>query len=98
MLSVGAHDRPQLDGRWRLRPQGVHAFVTAGRPGDDETIDPSVKNTMTAIGVTTTPSVRRAMRSLVLRRKGPPIDSTRVQPGAGAGEADGALAVAGGLV
>jgi hypothetical protein len=78
--------------------RGVHAFVTAGRPGDDETIDPSVKNTRTAIGVTTTPSVRRAMRSLVLRRKGPPIDSTSVQAGAGAGEADGALAVGGGLV
>jgi hypothetical protein len=42
--------------------RGIHTLVTAGRWEDDETIDPAVKNTMSAIGVNTTPSVRRAMR------------------------------------
>jgi hypothetical protein len=54
---------------------GFGTFVAAGRLDDDVTIDPSAKNTTTAIGVNTTPSVRRAMRSLVLPRK-PGLRST----------------------
>jgi hypothetical protein len=66
---VGSCPLARMTARTSTAEGGFGTSVTAGRPEDDETVDPAVKNTKTAIGVNTTPSVRRAMRSLVLRRK-----------------------------